>query len=376
MGKTSPPTAKPIEEFSGRFVGQSKRVRELLSLVARVAKSDSTVLITGESGTGKERIARILHDASPRAHAPFVPVNCGAIPEGLMESELFGHEKGAFTGAVTGRPGRFELANGGTIFFDEIGELPLPLQVKLLRVLQEKTYERVGGVRVQTANVRVLAATHRNLEEMSREGRFREDLFYRLSVIPVEIPPLRERREDIPLLMAFFQRRWEEEGRGDPVALGRDVQKALCDYPWPGNVRELENVMERLHVLYGGEAVTVDLLPEKIRQHLPTGAVSNPSPSEEIPADPLSPPSETSPDDGTPLLFEGASAGDLSDPARLAGSIDTESDFSLTAFMGDIERTLVQKALERAGGNRSRAAELLGINRTTLIEKLKRFGIS
>ena len=376
MGKTSPPTTKPIEEFSGRFVGQSKRVRELLSLVARVAKSDSTVLITGESGTGKERIARILHDASPRAHAPFVPVNCGAIPEGLMESELFGHEKGAFTGAVTGRPGRFELANGGTIFFDEIGELPLPLQVKLLRVLQEKTYERVGGVRVQTANVRVLAATHRNLEEMSREGRFREDLFYRLSVIPVEIPPLRERREDIPLLMAFFQRRWEEEGRGDPVALGRDVQKALCDYPWPGNVRELENVMERLHVLYGGEAVTVDLLPEKIRQHLPTGAVSNPSPSEEIPADPLSPPSETSPDEGTPLLFEGASAGDLSDPARLAGSIDTESDFSLTAFMGDIERTLVQKALERAGGNRSRAAELLGINRTTLIEKLKRFGIS
>ena len=375
MGKTAPPTTRPIEEFSGRFVGQSKRVRELLSLVARVAKSDSTVLITGESGTGKERIARILHDASPRAHAPFVPVNCGAIPEGLMESELFGHEKGAFTGAVTGRPGRFELANGGTIFFDEIGELPLPLQVKLLRVLQEKTYERVGGIRVQTANVRVLAATHRNLEEMSREGRFREDLFYRLSVIPVEIPPLRERKEDIPLLMAFFQHRWEEEGRGDPVVLGRDVQKALCDYPWPGNVRELENVMERLHVLHGGETVTVDLLPEKIRQHLPAIPESLPS-SAEIPSTPLSPQSDSSPDAGLPVLFDGTSVNVLPDPARLAGPIDTESDFSLTAFMGDIERTLVQKALERAGGNRSKAAELLGINRTTLIEKLKRFGIS
>ena len=375
MGKTAPPTTIPIEEFSGRFVGQSKRVRELLTLVARVAKSDSTVLITGESGTGKERIARILHEASPRAHAPFVPVNCGAIPEGLMESELFGHEKGAFTGAVTGRPGRFELANGGTIFFDEIGELPLPLQVKLLRVLQEKTYERVGGVRVQTANVRVLAATHRNLEEMSREGRFREDLFYRLSVIPVEIPPLRERREDIPLLMTFFQRRWEEEGRGDPVELGMDVQKALSDYPWPGNVRELENVMERLHVLYGGETVTVDLLPEKIRQHL--SPIPDPLPSPmEISSDPLPPQSVNSPDAELPVLSDGASASLLPDPARLAGSIDTESDFSLTAFMGDIERTLVQKALERAGGNRSKAAELLGINRTTLIEKLKRFGIS
>ena len=375
MGKNAPPTTIPIEEFSGRFVGQSKRVRELLTLVARVAKSDSTVLITGESGTGKERIARILHEASPRAHAPFVPVNCGAIPEGLMESELFGHEKGAFTGAVTGRPGRFELANGGTIFFDEIGELPLPLQVKLLRVLQEKTYERVGGVRVQTANVRVLAATHRNLEEMSREGRFREDLFYRLSVIPVEIPPLRERREDIPLLMTFFQRRWEEEGRGDPVELGMDVQKALSDYPWPGNVRELENVMERLHVLYGGETVTVDLLPEKIRQHLSPIPEPLPSPMETS-SDPLPPQSDSSPDAELPVLLDGASASLLPDPARLAGSIDTESDFSLTAFMGDIERTLVQKALERAGGNRSKAAELLGINRTTLIEKLKRFGIS
>ena len=373
MGKTAPPTAMPVGEFSDRFVGQSKRVRELLSLVARVAKSDSTVLITGESGTGKERIARILHDTSPRANAPFVPVNCGAIPEGLMESELFGHEKGAFTGAVTGRPGRFELANGGTIFFDEIGELPLPLQVKLLRVLQEKTYERVGGVRVQTANVRVLAATHRNLEEMSREGRFREDLFYRLSVIPVEIPPLRERREDIPLLMAFFQRRWEEEGRGDPVIFAEEVREALCGYLWPGNVRELENVMERLHVLYGGEQVTVDLLPEKIRQF------PRPDTTPEPPLPPAASGDASMEPHAEPPSFEtsgGQTSAGIATPEFLAGSLGTESDFSLTSYMGDIERALVQKALERSGGNRSKAAELLGINRTTLIEKLKRFGIS
>ena len=376
MGKTAPPTAKPAGEFSDRFIGQSKRVRELLSLVARVAKSDSTVLITGESGTGKERIARILHDASPRAHAPFVPVNCGAIPEGLMESELFGHEKGSFTGAVTGRPGRFELANGGTIFFDEIGELPLPLQVKLLRVLQEKTYERVGGARVQTANVRVLAATHRNLEEMSREGRFREDLFYRLSVIPVEIPPLRERREDIPLLIAFFQRRWEEEGRGDPISLGEEVQEALSAYGWPGNVRELENVMERLHVLYGGESVSVELLPEKIRQSPRPEPYLDPpkppSPSVEAPADPGAEVAES------PLLSPSvlAPSPESLGPKSIDVSFPTESEFSLTSFMGDIERTLVQKALEKAGGNRSKAAEILGINRTTLIEKLKRFGIT
>ena len=376
MGKTAPPTAKPAGEFSDRFIGQSKRVRELLSLVARVAKSDSTVLITGESGTGKERIARILHDASPRAHAPFVPVNCGAIPEGLMESELFGHEKGSFTGAVTGRPGRFELANGGTIFFDEIGELPLPLQVKLLRVLQEKTYERVGGARVQTANVRVLAATHRNLEEMSREGRFREDLFYRLSVIPVEIPPLRERREDIPLLIAFFQRRWEEEGRGDPIALGEDVQEALSGYGWPGNVRELENVMERLHVLYGGESVSVELLPEKIRQSpRPEPSLDPPQPpstSVEVPAVPVLEVADSPPLSPSVLAPSPESLG----PESIDISFPTESEFSLTSFMGDIERTLVQKALEKAGGNRSKAAEILGINRTTLIEKLKRFGIT
>lgn len=366
MGKN----VAPPQELTDRFIGRSARVRDLLSLVARVARSDSTVLITGESGTGKERIARILHDASPRSGAPFVPINCGAIPEGLMESELFGHEKGAFTGAVTGRSGRFEIASGGTIFFDEIGELPLSLQVKLLRVLQEKTYERVGGSKALTANVRVLAATHRNLEEMSREGRFREDLFYRLSVIPVEIPPLRERKEDIPLLVAFFLRRWEEEGRGETVVLGEGTLEALSEYAWPGNVRELENVMERLLVLLGGETVTPADLPEKILKNrypepspLTPKPVSLPSSEETLAAPPLPEAPETA-------------MAEASEALRLTRAIDPGGEFNLTSFMGDVERTLVLKALDKSGGNRSRAAEILGINRTTLIEKLKRFGIS
>ncbi|MHB8368429.1 MAG: sigma-54 interaction domain-containing protein [Leptospirales bacterium] len=368
MGKN----VAPPPELTDRFIGRSSRVKDLLSLVARVARSDSTVLITGESGTGKERIARILHDASPRSGSPFVPVNCGAIPEGLMESELFGHEKGAFTGAVTGRSGRFEIASGGTIFFDEIGELPLSLQVKLLRVLQEKTYERVGGSKALTANVRVLAATHRNLEEMSRDGRFREDLFYRLSVIPVEIPPLRERREDIPLLVAFFLRRWEEEGRGETVVLGEGTLEVLSEYGWPGNVRELENVMERLLVLLGGETVTPADLPEKIirnRHSEPTFPEQQPSAIFSPAAEPLPPPPSL-------LPIPGDGIAGASDALRLTQTIDPGLEFNLTSFMGDVERTLVQKALDKAGGNRSRAAEILGINRTTLIEKLKRFGIS
>lgn len=352
----------PLPDFSGRFIGRSRPVAELLALVARVARSESTVLITGESGTGKERIARILHDESPRANAPFVPVNCGAIPEGLMESELFGHEKGAFTGASNGRAGRFEVAEGGTIFFDEIGELPVTLQVKLLRVLQEKVYEKVGGTKPRTTNVRVLAATHRNLEEMTRSGGFREDLYYRLAVIPVEIPPLRKRPEDIPLLIDFFIRRWEEEGRGDPVTLSAGAMNALVEYEWPGNVRELENVLERLLVLSGGEKVDISDLPEKIGRS--ATLLSAPEPKAPIPEKGTSPPS---PEPFSPPGEGGATPL----PEELLGK-----DFNLSVFLGDLERTLVLQALERASGNRSRAAEILGINRTTLIEKIRRFRIS
>ncbi|EQD25500.1 MAG: hypothetical protein D084_Lepto4C00110G0002 [Leptospirillum sp. Group IV 'UBA BS'] len=279
-----------------------------------------------------------------------------------MESELFGHEKGAFTGASMGRPGRFEIAEGGTLFFDEIGELPLTLQVKLLRVLQEKVYERVGGTKPRAANVRVLAATHRNLEEMSRSGGFREDLFYRLSVIPVEIPPLRNRPEDIPLLVEFFIRRWQEEGRGEPIFLSRDAMTALARYEWPGNVRELENVMERLLVLSGGEKVSLADLPEKIRRCGEDGFVAREGEArEEGPTSKISPEPFSAVPGGVALSMAESLLG---------------KDFNLASFMGDLERTLVLKALDRSRGNRSRAAEILGINRTTLIEKIRRFGLS
>ncbi len=352
----------PFPDFSDRFIGRSKPVADLLEFVSRVARSDSTVLIMGESGTGKERIARILHEGSSRASAPFVPVNCGAIPEGLMESELFGHEKGAFTGAVMGRPGRFEIAEGGTIFFDEVGELPLPLQVKLLRVLQDKVYERVGGSRPRTANVRVLAATHRNLEEMTGSGNFREDLFYRLSVIPVEIPPLRKRTEDIPLLIEFFIRRWKEEGRGAPISFSPSVLKTLKMYEWPGNVRELENVMERLLVLSAGETIGIKDLPEKITRNIPPEPLTQSYPNG---------PEELLSADSPESFFDRSSRDPLSVAEKLLGK-----DFSLSSFMEDLERTILLQALERSGGNRSKAAEILGINRTTLIEKIRRFGIT
>lgn len=366
-----------FEDISDRFIGRSKPVSELLSLVSRVARSDSTVLITGESGTGKERIARILHDRSSRRKNPFVPVNCGAIPEGLIESELFGHEKGAFTGAMTGRAGRFEVAEGGTLFFDEIGELPLSLQVKLLRVLQEKIYERVGGARPRTANVRILAATHRNLEEMSMNGQFREDLFYRLSVIPIEIPPLRRRPEDISLLVDFFINRWVGESRGEKVVLTREAREALVRYSWPGNVRELENVVERLLVLNGGETVGEQDLPEKILRK-PEGGPSPSAASRVGPEDfrPAGGGERVIGKPGPEILGEGGPESSRSLPESLSRIENLlRKDFSLGSFLTDIERTLVVQALEKSGGNRSRAAEILGINRTTLIEKIKRFQI-
>ncbi len=338
--------------MAATFIGGSDPIRQLLSLVERVARTDSTLLITGESGTGKERIARMIHEKSPRGRHPFVPVNCGAIPEGLIESELFGHEKGAFTGAVNQRSGRFELAEGGTLFLDEIGELPLSLQVKLLRVLQEKIYERVGGSQPRKANVRILAATHRNLEQMVREDLFREDLFYRLSVIPVDIPPLRLRVTDISLLLEFFVARWVEEGRGEPVRFSPEALNRLCRYEWPGNIRELENLVERFLVQKGGETVELSDLPEKI---LGVDSATVPGGAE-------SPVPDTS---GRPKRS-----------LDLADLLDGES-IDMPAYFLRLERTMIEKALVRFSGNKTRAAAFLGINRTTLIEKLKRLeGIS
>ncbi|MCJ8271344.1 MAG: sigma-54 dependent transcriptional regulator, partial [Psychrosphaera sp.] len=247
-----------------RLVGNSAAMKAVQRMIDQVSDSGANVLILGESGTGKEVVARNLHHFSSRREKPFVPINCGAIPAELLESELFGHEKGAFTGAITARKGRFEMAEGGTLFLDEIGDMPLPMQVKLLRVLQERTYERVGSSKSLTANVRVIAATHRNLEVHIEEGRFREDLFYRLNVFPIEIPALRERPEDIPLLINELIMRIEHENRGT-VRFTSAAIASLCRCPWSGNVRELANVIERLVILFPYGTVDFDDLPEKFQ---------------------------------------------------------------------------------------------------------------
>ncbi|NIR61747.1 MAG: sigma-54-dependent Fis family transcriptional regulator, partial [Gammaproteobacteria bacterium] len=258
---------RSVELFRS-LVGNSRAIRTVHRLIERVADSDATVMILGESGTGKEVVARNIHYHSLRRDRPFVPVNCGAIPGDLLESELFGHEKGAFTGAISARQGRFELAHGGTLFLDEIGDMPLPMQVKLLRVLQERTFERVGSNKSIEADVRIIAATHRNLEELIEEGRFREDLYYRLNVFPIEMPPLRERVEDIPLLINELITRIEHEKRGS-VRLSPQAVLALCQYGWPGNVRELANLIERLAILHPFGVVEVTDLPDKFRVEVP-----------------------------------------------------------------------------------------------------------
>ena len=311
------------------IVGTSAALRHVLDLVAKVADSESTVLVTGESGTGKELIARAIHFNSPRAEQPLVTVNCGAIPEELLESELFGHEKGAFTNAVRDRVGRFEAANGGTIFLDEIGDMSPNLQVKLLRVLQDRSFERVGSSKTMRVNVRVIAATNQNLEVAMRQGRFREDLFFRLNVIPVEVPPLRERRDDIPQLAQYFLDVLNHERDRKIDSISEEAMALLCDYPWPGNVRELENMIERLTILRGeGEIRAEDI----------TGLSRRPIP--QVPR-----------------------------PTLADGGID------LRAAVDAFETDLIVSALERTKWKVSRAADLLGLKRTTLIEKIKKKGL-
>ncbi|MEC7472207.1 MAG: sigma-54 dependent transcriptional regulator, partial [Pseudomonadota bacterium] len=246
------------------LVGTSRAVQHVRQMMQQVADTEASVLILGESGTGKEVVARNLHYHSKRRQGPFVPVNCGAIPAELLESELFGHEKGAFTGAITARSGRFELAEGGTLFLDEIGDMPLPMQVKLLRVLQERTFERVGSNRTQSADVRIIAATHKNLEKMIEEGTFREDLYYRLNVFPIEMAPLRERVEDIPLLMNELISRMEHEKRGS-IRFNSAAIMSLCRHDWPGNVRELANLVERMAIMHPYGVIGVMELPKKFR---------------------------------------------------------------------------------------------------------------
>jgi DNA-binding NtrC family response regulator len=315
------------------IVGSSGALRRVLEVVEKVADTDSTVLITGESGTGKELIARALHYNSRRADRMFVTVNCGAIPEELLESELFGHVRGAFTNAVSHREGRFAVANGGTVFLDEIGDMSPNLQVKLLRVLQDQTFEPVGSSKTVKVDVRVIAATNQNLDDAIREKRFREDLYYRLNVIPIEIPPLRERREDIPLLVQRFLDTMSREKTGGAVStLSQAALDRICEHDWPGNVRELENLIERLVIMRGEGEIDVEDLPPVFRQS--------------------------------------------SSPLRAGAPRIPVGGLPFNEVVDRFEADLILQALEQTHWNKNRAAQLLGLNRTTLIEKIKKKRLS
>ena len=330
------------------LVGTSRQVQKVREMMAQVADKEVTVLITGESGTGKEVVARNLHYNSHRRHKPFVPVNCGAIPRELLESELFGHEKGAFTGAITSRAGRFEMAQGGTLFLDEIGDMPLDMQVKILRVLQERSYERVGSNKSIPTDVRIIAATHKDLEGMITEARFREDLYYRLNVFPIEMPALRERIEDIPLLLNELITRLETEKRGS-IRFNSASIMSLCRHEWAGNVRELANLVERMAILHPYGVVGVQDLPKKFR-HV-----------EESDEDLQMPEAEHN---GRPALAS------LDSMALLpVHGID------LKEYLTNLERNLIQQALDDAGGVVARAAEKLKTRRTTLVEKMRKYGM-
>ncbi len=332
------------------IIGQSTSLAEVFKTLAKVAPTDSTVLVTGESGTGKELVVRALHMKSERKDKPFVPINCGAIPKELLESELFGHEKGAFTHAIRTRPGRFEMAEGGTVFLDEIGEMDLLLQVKILRVLQEREIERVGGQGCRKVDVRVVAATNRNLEDEVAAGRFREDLFYRLNVIPLHLPALRERGEDVLLLTRHFLKEFCARKKRPVLKLAPDTQRVLEAYPWPGNVRELENLAERLSILCDGTEVILDDLPSKILAQV--GDIGALPPKKEAPA--------------TNAVIQ--NAGFLWPTiAHLA-----EQGLGLKEFLDLAEEKLLLEALTLSNGVKNQAAEILGIKRTTLIEKLKK----
>ena len=337
------------------IVGDSRVIREVFSTVRKLADTDSTVLILGESGTGKELIARAVHTHSPRVDKNFVVVNCGAIPAELLESELFGHEKGSFTGAIRSRIGKFELAHRGTIFLDEIGDMSPALQVKLLRILQEQEFERVGGNQVIRTDVRILAATNQNLAKAIKEGRFREDLFYRLNVIPINLPPLRDRKEDIPLLVGHFIKRFNRTKRRTISGVDAAAMKLVEEYGWPGNVRELENICERLVVLKGaGMIVAVDL---------PYYVTGDKSFENQLHAD---------------MLLVGGNEVELEERSKSDGPITEipEAGISLKEVVEEYEMSLIMQALEKCNWVKNKAANMLGLNRTTLVEKLKKRGIS
>jgi transcriptional regulator with GAF, ATPase, and Fis domain len=310
------------------IIGQSRAIKEVFSLIDKVAATDSTIMITGESGTGKELIARAIHMSSPRKKYPLIPVNCGAIPEELLESELFGHEKGAFTSAIRTRIGRFELADQGTIFLDEIADMSPKLQIKILRVLQERKFERIGGTRTIEVDIRIITATNKDLYQAMREGLFREDLYYRLNVIPITTPTLMERRSDIPLLIDHFLPRFNQNKEEQIVGIASELVDVLMSYSWPGNIRELENVIERMVILAEGDTLTLDDLPPLIKEvTLQPGHTHFEIPDEGI---------------------------------------------NFNKVVSDFEDRILIQALDKAGWVKNQAAKMLSLNRTTLVEKLKK----
>jgi len=358
------------QEIFTSLVGSSTAMQKVKKLILQVAQTDATVLILGESGTGKEVVAQALHNASERSKKAFIPINCGAIPGELLESELFGHEKGAFTGAITARKGRFEMAEKGSIFLDEIGDMPLPMQVKLLRVLQERVYERVGGNKSFECDVRIIAATHRNLEESIEAGEFREDLYYRLNVFPIEMPSLRERPEDVIELLEYMFGRIQSEGRKIPT-LSEKALIALQNYPWPGNVRELGNLAERLSILFPGLPVDYEDLPTKyqveidgLAELLIAERVNEPS-IHEVQADITNTENNNLEND---VKTENVEVG--------IGSPNLDDGLDLKSYLVEMEVQLIQKALSQTDGNVSQAAKLLQTNRTTLVEKIRKYELS
>ena len=336
------------------LVGKSPVMETVRQEIGQVANSTANVLIQGESGTGKEVVARNVHYNSNRRNNPFVPVNCGAIPADLLESELFGHEKGAFTGAITARNGRFTMAEGGTLFLDEIGEMTMTMQVKLLRVLEERVFERVGGTVTLHADVRIIAATNCNLEEMVAEGRFREDLFFRLDVFPIQLPSLKERKEDIPLLIKELITRLEHNNRGS-VRFSADAVGALARYDWPGNVRELGNQIERMAIMFPGGLVKAKDLPEKFCSKSTGGQI-------DIELDDIE------------LLMDD-SAIDVPDMNTIPKMHLPKEGFDLKTYISNIEVNIIQEALNKSDGVIAHAAKTLGLRRTTLAEKMRKYNI-
>ncbi|HWQ75732.1 MAG TPA: sigma-54 dependent transcriptional regulator [Syntrophomonas sp.] len=324
--------AEPEESNLSGIIGRSPAMNEIFKMIQKVAAHNTTVLITGESGTGKSLLAQVIHDASSRKNAPFITINCATLPENLLESELFGHEKGAFTGAVSAQTGKFELAKNGTIFLDEISTLSANTQAKLLRVIQDKKFERVGGERTLEVDVRIIAATNERLDLAVKEGRFREDLFYRLNVITVEMPPLRDRAEDIPLLVYFFINRFHEKLGVNISSVSSEAMDLLIRYKWPGNIRELENVIERAMILEDDAEIGIDCLPAHIR------------------------------------LIKRESH-------RNASAEEDPLGLKLDKAVDQAEKELMLEVLEKTNGHRAKAAEILGISRRTLQYKLKKYGI-